>query len=267
MWRRRSGGGCEGWGWQRLTAFGDAGDGYECREVGGFVPLCKPDQQVVSGSRARRGGVHLATDGEASEPGFVRRELLGLAGWGALLAPAGIILHEMGHFLVGLSLGFPVRLNAGSVSGGPAIGSATDMAVAMQASAGPLVTITLMAIAAWGLINRPGSRWAFALAITAPLRFIVGGTYLFWVGKAWLEETAFQGTPNFDEFNAALALGLSPVWLVAVQVLGLIAFWIWATTRPRPIARIASVGSVLAGAVIGIALWMALIGPALLSLA
>lgn len=183
------------------------------------------------------------------------------------MAPAGIILHEMGHFIVGLSLGFPVRLNVGSVSGGPAIGTASDLDVAMQASAGPLVTIALMAVAAWGLLTRPGSRWAFALAITAPIRFIVGGTYLFWVGKAWLEKSAFQGTPNFDEYNAALALGVSPVWLVAVQIFGLVAYWIWATTRPRPIARIASVGSVLVGAIIGIAMWMALIGPVVLSFA
>jgi hypothetical protein len=105
------------------------------------------------------------------------------------------------------------------------------------------------------------------MAITAPIRFIVGGTYLFWVIKAWFEKTAFQGTPNFDEYNAALALGLSPVWLVSVQILGLIAYWLWAITRPRPNARIASVGSVLVGAIIGIALWMALIGPAVLALA
>jgi hypothetical protein len=172
----------------------------------------------------------------------------------------------MGHFLVGLSLGFPVQLNVGSVSGGPALGSATDLAVALQASAGPLVTAALMVIAAWGLIARPGSRWAFVLAITAPLRFIVGGTYLFWVVKAWIERTAFQGTPNFDEYNAALALGLSPVWLVAIQFGGLIAYWIWTAMRPMPAGKIASVGSVLVGAVIGIAVWMALIGPAVLSL-
>lgn len=208
----------------------------------------------------------MATDGAASDQRFVWRELLSLVGWGAVLAPFGIVLHEMGHFIVGFSLGFPVQLNVGSVSGGPAIGTATDQAVAMQASAGPLLTIALMAVAAIGLVNRPGSRWAFALAITAPIRFIVGGTYLFWVSKAWFEETAFQGTPNFDEYNAALALGLSPVWLVAIQILGLIAFWLWATTRPRPIARIASVGSVLVGAIIGIALWMALIGPVVLAL-
>lgn len=208
----------------------------------------------------------MATDVAASERRFVWRELLSLAGWGAVLAPLGIVLHEMGHFIVGFSLGFPVRLNVGSVSDGAAIGAATDQAVAMQASAGPLVTIALMAVAAIGLLKRPGSRWPYALAITAPIRFIVGGTYLFWVGKAWFEETAFQGSPNFDEYNAALALGLSPAWLVAIQTLGLIAYWLWATTRPRPIARIASVGSVLVGAVIGIALWMALIGPAVLAL-
>lgn len=182
------------------------------------------------------------------------------------MAPTGILLHELGHFLAGLSLGFPVRLNVGSVSGGPALGSAADSAVALQSSAGPLVTSALMVIAAWGLTTRPGSRWAFALAITAPLRFIVGATYLFWVAKAWIERTAFQGTLNFDEYNAALALGLSPEWLVAIQFGGLIAYWIWTAAMLRPAGKIASVGSVLFGAVIGIAVWMALIGPAILML-
>ncbi len=209
----------------------------------------------------------MTTDGAAFKRRLLRAELLSLAGWGALLAPVGIILHEMGHLLVGLSLGFPVQMHVGSVSGGPAIGTATNLNVAMAAAAGPLVTIALMAIAIWGLIRRPGSRWAFALAITAPIRFIVGGTYLFWVGKAWFEEATFQGTPNFDEYNVALALGLSPVWVVAVQTVGLFAYWFWVSIQPRPVARIASVGFVLIGAVIGIVLWMSLIGPAILSLA
>lgn len=234
-------------------------------ETGCEVGIVQTGSAGSVGDRAN-GAIHMATDGAASERRYVWLELLSLAGWGALLAPAGIILHEMGHFVVGLSLGFPVRLNVGSVSGGPVIGSATNLDVAMQASAGPLVTIALMAVAAWGLISRPGSHWALALAITAPIRFIVGGTYLFWVGKAWFEESAFQGTPNFDEYNAAIALGLSPVWLVTVQIFGLVAYWIWATTRPKPNARIASVGSVLVGAIVGIAVWMALIGPAVLSL-
>ena len=209
----------------------------------------------------------MATDSAAIEKRNLGAELLSLAGWAALLAPVGIVLHELGHFAVGLSLGYPVRMHVGSVSGGAAIGLASDLHVAMEAVAGPLVTVALAAIAIWGLLRRPGSRWALALAITAPIRFIVGGVYLFAVIKAWLEETAFQGTPNFDEYNAALALGLSPVCLVAVQTLGLLAYWSWVITQPRPVARLASVASVLVGAVVGIALWMALIGPAVLSLA
>ena len=156
----------------------------------------------------------------------IATDLLKLTGWSALLAPAGIVLHELGHFAVGFFLGFPVRLNVGSVSGGPALGAAPDWAVALQASAGPLVTIALMAIAAIGLMRRPLAQWALALAITAPLRFLVGGTYLFWVAKAWVEKTAFSGTPNFDEYNAALALGLSPVWVLAVQMIALVFYWI-----------------------------------------
>jgi len=142
-----------------------------------------------------------------------------------------MVLHELGHFLVGQRLGFAVRLNVESVSGGPVIGSAPDQAVALQASLGPLVTAVLTVSAAWGLARSAASGWAFALAITAPLRFIVGGIYLFWVVKAWSKDTAFQGTPNFDEVNAALAMGVTPTWLVAFQMVGLITFWIWTVVQ------------------------------------
>jgi hypothetical protein len=195
----------------------------------------------------------------------VATDLLKLAGWAALLGPAGIVLHELGHFAVGWFLGFPVRLNVGSVSGGPELGAAPDWAVALMASAGPLVTIALMAIAAIGLMRRPLSKWALALAITAPLRFLVGGTYLYWVIKAWLENSVFSGTPNFDEYNAALALGLSPVWLLAVQMIALVCYWLWSASRPSRGRRLLNVGSVLIGAMAGITIWMALAGPALLA--
>ena len=193
-------------------------------------------------------------------------ELVKLFGWAVLLAPAGIVLHELGHFVTGLMLGFPVRLNVGSVSGGPTLGSAADWAVAVQAAAGPLVTIALMAVAAMGLIRNRAANWALALALTAPLRFIVGGSYLFWVVKASLANIPFQGTPDFDEYNAALALGLSPVAVVAVQMIALIAYWIWSASRPPRGRRLLKVGIVLVGAVAGISIWMALVGPALLSI-
>lgn len=196
----------------------------------------------------------------------VARRLLKLAGWSAFLAPIGIFLHELGHFFVGLLLGFAVQLNVGSVSGGPTLGKAADGAVALQASAGPFVTIALMALAAIGLRHRPVPSWALALAITAPLRFVVGGTYLFWVAKAWMAGTAFQGTPNFDEYNAALALGLSPAWLLVVQMCALISYWVWAIAKAPLQRRIVSVGCVLIGAVAGVGFWMAAVGPVLLDL-
>lgn len=208
----------------------------------------------------------MVTNGFAPERVLVRTDILALVFWGALLAPAGIVLHELGHFIVGLSLGFPVKFNVGSVSGGATLGLAPESAVALQASAGPLVTIALMAIAAWGLKNRSAPLWGFALAITAPLRFIVGGTYLFWVAKSYFENTDFQGTPNFDEYNAAVAVGLSPVWLVSIQMCILTLYWTWVMTRARHSRRLVSLGCVLVGAITGIALWMSVIGPTVLAL-
>lgn len=176
----------------------------------------------------------MASEQEAKGTGLVGRTLVALAGWSALLAPAVIVRHESGHIIAELTLGYQVRLNAASVSDGPALGEAADWAVAMQAGPGPLVTNTLMVIAALGQGRRVLPPWAFALAIIAPLRFLVGGTYLFWVARAWMAETDFQGTPDFDEYNAAVALGISRVVLVAIQMAAVIGYWIWALARAGP---------------------------------
>lgn len=162
-------------------------------------------------------------------------------------------------------MGFPVRLGVASVSGGPTPGTAEDWEVAVQTLAGPLVTIGLMVLSVIGLRRRKMSSWAFALAITAPLRFLVGAVFLFYVAKASLENSRFSGQPNFDEYNAALALGLSPVWLIAGQTLLLIGFWIWIAGLPVARRRLASVASALMGGAVGISLWMTAVGPAVVS--
>lgn len=187
-----------------------------------------------------------------------------LAGLAAILAPAGIILHEFGHYIVGLSLGYPVHFGVASVSGGPQLGTASDLPVVIQAMAGPIVTVVLIIVAAIALSRDRGSLWALALAITAPLRFLVGASFLFFVGRGWLQGRPFAGSPNFDEYNAASALGWSPVWLISAQMAALICFWAWSLTRPKRGRRLLSLGSALIGAAIGVSAWMTIIGPALI---
>ncbi|WP_133365897.1 hypothetical protein [Qipengyuania sediminis] len=191
-------------------------------------------------------------------------EGLQLAGLALLLAPAGIVVHELGHFLVGWADGYPVRLNPGSVSFGPSLGDAPDRVVALQAAAGPLATVALMAIAAISLRRQHFVPWAFALAITAPLRFLVGGAFVFALAEAWLQGRAFGGRPNFDEYNAAVALSVSPAAVVGFQMVMVLVFWTWSIIRAPRGRRAGYVGATLAGAIAGIALWMGIIGPALL---
>ena len=182
----------------------------------------------------------------------------------AVVAPVGVVLHEGGHWLTGRLLGYPTRLNVASVSGGPELGHSADAAVALQAAAGPLVTIALLVMAALALRRSRAPAWALALALTAPLRFLVGAAFLFFVAQAQWQGHGFTGSPNFDEYTAARALGWSPVGLVGVQMAALFGWWWWSIRQVPRGGRWASVGAVLAGAIIGLWAWMSAIGPAFL---
>lgn len=121
----------------------------------------------------------------------------------ALVAPLTVIAHELGHFLAGRAMGFDAELRAASVSGGAVLGRAPDWMVAVQALAGPLVTFLLLA-SAFAIGRRRAKPWVIALAATAPLRFLVGASYLTWSIYAWSQGGELRGSPNFDEYKPPL---------------------------------------------------------------
>ena len=191
---------------------------------------------------------------------------LRIAGWAALLAPVGLVLHELGHLAAAWTLGFDnARLRVASVSGGARLDSAPDWMVAVQAGSGPLVTLLLLALAYAFAARPPRPNWAISLAATAPLRLLVGTAYLVFSLIAWVQGQP-SSTPNFDEYNLAAGLGISAIPFAVLGTLILFGTWIWLwRIMPRG-ARFVSVIAIAAGTAAGLFLWMTLVGPAVVAL-
>lgn len=189
-----------------------------------------------------------------------------LAGWALLMAPFGLFLHELGHFLAGRMLGFDdVRLGVAGVSGGARLGEAADRLVAIQAGAGPAVTLLLL-ILAWTFVARsPQHQWAVALAATAPLRFLVGAVYIGARLLTWLQGGS-PGVPNFDEYNLASALGISALPLAALGMVLLFGTWAWLWRQLPRGQRALTAAALAAGTAAGLSLWMGPLGPPLVAL-
>lgn len=153
--------------------------------------------------------------------------------WTTILAPVSVVLHELGHFVIGFVHGYPVRLRPSSVGGGPRLPGDDSFLVGLGAFAGPLVSV-LLAFFACAVIARFGPRPPFVvIAVVAPLRSIVIVVYLVFQIIAAVRGVS-AGTPNFDEFNAATAWNLPvlPVAIVAVALM--IGIWVWTLGRlPR----------------------------------
>jgi hypothetical protein len=96
-----------------------------------------------------------------------------LAAASVMLVPVGIVLHELGHLLTALALGFPnPEFHFGAVSPGD-VSQQAQWELGVVGLAGPLVTalLTGAGIAAHHRWSR--SVWPFALAIAAASRFAV----------------------------------------------------------------------------------------------
>lgn len=175
----------------------------------------------------------------------------------ALLFPATVILHELGHFGIGWLSGFPVALHYASVTGLPEAApyAGAPLAVALAALAGPAISLAMLAagMAGWRRI------WGLPLLAAALPRFVVN--LLFMVQQGFvLAGIAQAGRPNIDEANAARALDVPAAPLAAIGAMALLA-GLWAVWRR------AGAGGVLMlalGTGLGMAGWLVVLGPRLL---
>jgi hypothetical protein len=162
------------------------------------------------------------------------RDAATLALLAALFTPLTILLHELGHFLPALLSDLPARLHPTTVSGGASRGSgAADWLVALQAGGGPLVTV-VMGLAGAMLYGRGRRLWALAFAVAAISRLAVTTAWLGLRLVFLLLGRPYRGTPNFDEYNLALALGVPPLFTAAAATLFFALLLAWLVRRiPR----------------------------------
>lgn len=181
-----------------------------------------------------------------------------------VMGPLAALTHELGHWIVGKAAGFQPVLHAYAVSGLPEAApfGGNPLGVAAAALAGPVVTLLLTA-AGYALWRQEASRnWALALAFAAPIRFVLNLMYFVGTGLVALGIVE-RSNPNFDEMTASLALSVPVFPLVGIGALVLPLAW-WLIIRRLDEDRWASVASLLAGTLIGMALWLGPIGRSLL---
>lgn len=184
--------------------------------------------------------------------------------WAALVAPLCVVFHELGHYLVAVADGIPVSLNPASVTGLPGSESIQPSVPGLGAAMGPIVTLVLTFGAVLLLRRRIGpSKPLLAVALTAPARMLV--LYAF-LGFALVRALAGKppSRPNFDEYNALVQLGLSPVPILVVLAILLPLAWGLAIRTVPKGERLRATVLTIVGAAIGLALWMTVVGPAIL---
>ncbi|HEY5721854.1 MAG TPA: hypothetical protein VIT45_05985 [Allosphingosinicella sp.] len=170
--------------------------------------------------------------------------------------PVTILLHELGHLAIAFASGLPAELHPASVSGGAHVGSGQPSAlIALQAAGGPLVTVAMSLAAGLLYVRNPGRRWALAFAVAAASRLFVAAAWLVLRLVLLVLGRPYGGTPNFDEHNAARALGWPPeiaAMAATLFAVGLVAWLARHLTRGR---RIAALAAMAAGIVAANVLW------------
>jgi hypothetical protein len=91
------------------------------------------------------------------------------------------------------------------------------------------------------------------------MKFSVGAVFLFY----WLLGDG-NSSPNFDEYNVAKLLGISPFAPIGVGLVVLITAWILLLRQVSHGERLLATICSSAGAVVGVLLYARVIGPWLL---
>jgi hypothetical protein len=177
----------------------------------------------------------------------------------SVLAPAGIVVHELGHFIVSKAFGFPnVVLHFGSVSSDAAVGFPSWQR-ALSNGAGPAVTLLIVlgcCLAARLFGPHP---FTIGFGLTAGFRSgLIGITYF----------VVRLGNPvpngSIDELNFARRLDLPPDLVMGVSTLVVLMGWAYLIRSIPKGARVQALTGITLGIAAGLGIYISWIGPALL---
>ena len=194
------------------------------------------------------------------------------AGFAALAAPLGIVLHELGHYLTWRAFGFPdVVLHSASVStrNGEIFWQfirANDFAaaadvyplaqVALGSAMGPLVSAVLTVMCCLIAWRKPHP-FVVSLGLFSPLQFTAGLIYLPVSFFLKLERA------NFDELNVARLMNIPVEIFILLGAFLLIGGVFWLLRCIPKGNRLFAVSAIVVGVIVGLGIYFRLLAPAL----
>lgn len=185
------------------------------------------------------------------------RRFLSWTAWPLLLAPATILLHELGHLLAAIALGFPEpALHFSSISHGD-VSNRPAWQLGVVGLAGPIVTGILVLVGIASATQRPQQRFGYGLAVAAVSRFSVGVPYSIVNLVAWVSGRTLN-PPAFDEYKAGEALQWSGNLTLGVTAAIVFAVLVWLLLRLLAGERAVAWLGFLLGTTVGWALWFGL---------
>jgi hypothetical protein len=117
----------------------------------------------------------------------------------------------------------------------------------------------LMALSGALLLRRDTRRlWALAFAVAAISRFLVTTAWLGLRLLLWGLGRPYGGSPNFDEHNLAVTVGVAPELTAAAATLFLSGMLFWFSRQVQSGRRLIYFTVIAAAVVIGNVLWPAL---------
>lgn len=144
--------------------------------------------------------------------------------------PITIVLHELGHYATARALGFPNPVfHYSSIDPGD-VRTIPPSLSGVVGLAGPAITVILALFACGWILYKGPSRWAFALAVSAASRFVVGVPYHGDQPRVRLSGKTLR-PPAFDEHKAGVALGWSGDPLLASTVIVLVGVLVCVRVR------------------------------------
>lgn len=201
------------------------------------------------------------------------RLVLTWIGAAIVAVPLGVLLHELGHFLAYLAFGFEgVALHYTSathalertfwqqVYRGDVAAAASMIPlwkVGIATAAGIFVTcVVTFVCCVWA--RKSHHPLAIALGIFAPVRFVAGVSTI----PALLSGRSVRA--GSDEAHLAALTGIPLIVLIFAGLVFLALAWIWLIRSIPKDHRFVSLGSLVAGLILGVVLYFSVIGRLLL---
>ncbi|UCC16979.1 MAG: hypothetical protein JSU58_00030, partial [Dehalococcoidales bacterium] len=176
----------------------------------------------------------------------------------ALAGPLSIFLHEVGHALMAVALGYTnVRITYHSVDR-IAPENIQSWEKALTSEAGPIASLVIILLCFAIVLIRKHSIFAKALAMITAVQFV--GGLIYFVGAMF-----GAGPPtDFDGARFAQYLDISIFFPSFFEALILVGTWLVFIRLISRTERVQAVIGTITGGVSGIIVWLTLLGPALL---